>query len=99
MNLKTHLSVLFLLLMFSLAFSQDNNPKFRFYGFADMSFHKYFFKENAVVQAKNEFSDKFEYSFDHLNLYSDFSPNSKLRMLLKSDMSISPTIYNIQEGE
>jgi len=83
MNLKNYLSVLFSLLSFSFVFSQDNSPVFRFYGFADMSFHKYFFKENAVIQAKNEYSNKFEYSFDHLNLYSDFSPNNKLRMLFE----------------
>lgn len=98
MNLKTHLSVLFLLLMFSLASSQDNNPKFRFFGFADMSFHKYFFKENAVIQAKNEFSNKFEYSFDHLNLYSDFSPNNKLRMLFEIGYEHIPNYLQYSRG-
>ncbi len=99
MRLKTYLSSLFPLLIFGVVSSQDNNPKFLFYGFADMSFHKYFFKENAVVRAKNEYSDKFEYSFDHLNLYSDFSPNNKIRMLFEIGYEHIPNYLQYSRGK
>lgn len=98
MNLRMRLAVLNTLLLCAIVSSQDNASKFRFYGFADMSFHKYFFKENAVVRAENEFSDKFEYSFDHLNLYSDFSPNNKIRMLFEIGYEHIPNYLQFSRG-
>ncbi len=99
MKSKLYLSVLFPLLTFSFVFSQNNSPVFRFYGFADMSFHKYFFKDNAFIQIKNEYSNKFEYSFDHLNLYSDFSPNNQIRMLFEIGYEHIPNYLQYSRGK
>lgn len=86
-----------ILLTFSILHAQDNS-KFRFYGFSDMSFHKYFFKDNAIIRSNNLFSEKFEYSFDNLNLYSDFSPNEKLRMLFEISYEHTPNYLQYSRG-
>ncbi len=84
--------VIFLL---GIASAQDA-PKFRIYGFADMSFNKYILKDNAFI--RDTFSDRLALTFDHLNIYTDFFPNDNVRMLMEIGYKHTPNYAQSKMG-
>jgi len=99
MDRKTRMIIAQMLLFFGFAISQDNAPKFRMYGFADMSIQKMFLKDDAFLRASNLFSDRLMLSFDHLNLYTDFTPNDHVRMLVELGYKRSPGYMESVTGQ
>lgn len=97
MNKKSLLIFTIILAVSGIAAAQDNTAKFRIYGFADMTFQKLFFKENAFI--KNTFSDRVELTFDHLNLYTDYTPNKNVRMLVELGYRHNPTYLQNVMGQ
>lgn len=73
--------------------SYADNDMFHFYGFADMSITKYFPKEKSFSMGIDRMDEKAYFGLDHVNLYANFQPNSKLRFLTELSFQDRPADY------
>lgn len=93
-----HISLAMLFSVF-FTFAQDDESKFRVYGFADMSIGKLFLDDNSFIKTDNFFSGDLKTKLDHINVYSEFLPNDHVRMLLELSYQQKPvTISNGSVG-
>ncbi|MFW5774762.1 MAG: hypothetical protein ACOCW2_00610 [Chitinivibrionales bacterium] len=97
MNAKRLFTVVAVVVVTTSTFAQNEN-KFRIYGFADMAITKYFPKEEAFSRGLDLMDEKTNFGLDHLNLYTSFQPNDRVRFLSELSFQDKPVNYLNQPG-
>lgn len=73
--------------------SYAENNKFSLYGFSDMSITKYFPKDESFTRGIDRMDERTNFGLDHLNLYFNLQPNSRLRFLTELSFQDKPADY------
>jgi hypothetical protein len=73
--------------------SYAENNKFNLYGFSDMSITKYFPKDASFSRGIDRMDERTYFGLDHMNLYFNLQPNSRLRFLTELSFQDKPADY------